>query len=205
MSTAQKHIPLFADNTLVIASHNKGKIAEIEAMVAQLGITVLSAGDFNIPEPEETGTTFAENATLKACHTTSRCSKAALADDSGLVIPALGGAPGIYSARWAGPDKDFSIAFSRIQKELGDKDHAAYFTCVLALNIPNGQTHLFEGRIHGTLHFPPRGTNGFGYDPIFIPNGYEKTFAEIPATEKNRISHRALAFEQLVSFLKANT
>lgn len=196
---------LFADNTLVIASHNKGKIAEIEAMVSSLGIKVLSAVDLNVSEPEETGDTFAENATLKACHTAMHSGKAALADDSGLVIPALGGAPGIYSARWAGPKKDFSVAFARIQSELGDKSPIAYFTCVLALNLSDGNTHIFEGRIDGTLHFPPRGDKGFGYDPVFIPNGYDKTFAEIDAIEKNRISHRARAFAQFVTFLKENT
>ncbi len=206
MNAAPKHIPaLFPDNVLVIASHNKGKIAEIQAMVHSLGIKVLSAGELNVDEPEETGDSFTENATLKACNTATQTGKAALADDSGLVVPAIGGAPGIYSARWAGPTKDFSIAFKRIQTELGDNIPAAHFMCVLALCLPDGTTYTFEGRIDGTLIFPPRGDHGFGYDPIFIPNNYDKTFAEIAPEEKNRISHRAKAFEKFVNFLEGNT
>lgn len=195
---------MFPDSTLVIASHNKGKISEINALVSTLGISVHCAADYNIDAPEETGKTFAENAALKAHTTSQQCGKAALADDSGLVIPALGGAPGIYSARWAGPNNDFSVAFDRIHSELGDKNPTAHFVCVLALHVPDQDTHLFEGRIDGTITFPPRGSKGFGYDPIFIPDGYDKTFAEIDPVEKNRISHRAQAFAKFVSFLKGN-
>lgn len=206
MSAAPQYIPaLFPDNVLVIASHNKGKIAEIQALVQSVGIKVLSAADLDVSEPEETGDSFTENATLKALHTTEHTGKAALADDSGLVVPAIGGAPGIYSARWAGPTKDFSIAFRRIQNELANQNPAAYFTCVLALSLPDGTIHTFKGRIDGTLHFPPRGDHGFGYDPIFIPTGYDKTFAEIAAEEKNLISHRAKAFQQFAQFLKGNS
>lgn len=193
---------IFDGKPMVIASHNTGKIREISAMIAPLGIRVLSAGDTNIEEPEETGSSFAENATLKSEHALSVTGYPALADDSGLVVPAIGGAPGIYSARWAGPDKDFSVAFERIKRELGDKPANAYFACVLALSIPEKGTEIFEGRIDGMLTFPPRGDKGFGYDPIFIPDGYDITFAEFEPQEKNRISHRARAFAQFLDFLK---
>ena len=191
---AQSQIP-----DLVIASHNAGKVREIGALIAPLGIRVLSA---NIIEPEETGETFAENAVLKALHASEAAKLPALADDSGLVVPAIGGAPGIYSARWAGPDKDFSVAFERIQNELGDKPKDAYFICVLALSIPGAGVEIFEGRINGHLTFPARGDKGFGYDPIFIPNGFDRTFAELDPDVKNGISHRARAFEKFLQFLK---
>lgn len=188
---------------LVIATHNRGKLAEFETLLAPLSIRVMSAAEANIAEPEETGDSFAANAELKARHAMRASDLPALADDSGLAIPALGGAPGVYSARWAGPRKDFSVAFARIQKELGEKDASAYFACVLCLCLPDGKTHLFEGRCDGRLTFPPRGKKGFGYDPIFIPRGYDITFAEMDAAEKNRISHRAKAFAQLMDFLRA--
>lgn len=187
--------------TLVIASHNAGKIKEIGELLKPFSIATKSAKDFSVDEPEETGSTFAENAELKAKHTAAQAKLPALADDSGLVVPALGGAPGIYSARWAGPDKNFASAFARIQSELGGKSSAAYFICTLALGLPDGKTHLFEGRIDGTLTFPPRGNQGFGYDPIFIPDGYAITFGEMDPVEKNRISHRARAFTKLIDFL----
>lgn len=191
-------------STLVIASHNEGKVREIRELLAPYSMKVISAGEAGVDEPEETGTTFAENAELKARNTAMKAKLPALADDSGLVIPALGGQPGIYSARWAGPNKDFTVAFARIQEELpaGEKNAAAYFVCTLSLCMPDGKTHTFEGRIDGTLIFPPRGEKGFGYDPIFIPNGYAISFAEIDPAEKNRISHRARAFEKLEQFLK---
>ena len=190
---------------LLIASHNEGKVAEFRALLAPLGIRVVSAAESHISEPEETGESFAANAELKARHCFAASGLAALADDSGLVIPALGGAPGIYSARWAGPGKDFSVAFARIQRELAERNLTtapAYFMCALALALPDGSCHHFEGRIEGDLSFPPRGEKGFGYDPIFVPEGYEQSFAEIDAQEKNRISHRARAFEKLLSFLE---
>jgi XTP/dITP diphosphohydrolase len=189
-------------DTLVIASHNEGKVREIRELLAPFKLKILSAGDAGIPEPEETGKTFTENAELKARHATEHAGLPSLADDSGLAVPAIGGAPGIYSARWAGPNKDFTVAFARIQAELGDKNPAAYFVCVLSLALPDGTVHNFEGRIDGKLTFPPRGTHGFGYDPIFIPDGYAISFAEFDAAEKNRISHRARAFEKLSAFLK---
>lgn len=187
---------------IVIASHNAGKIKEFGAMLAPFNIKVHSAADFTIDEPEETGETFAENALLKARHAAGKSHLPSMADDSGLVVPALGGAPGVYSARWAGPNKDFSVAFSRIQSELGNKDASAYFMCVLCLCLPDGRAEYFEGHIDGKLTFPPRGDKGFGYDPLFIPDGYDITFAEFDASEKNRISHRARAFEKLMEFLR---
>jgi XTP/dITP diphosphohydrolase len=193
-------------STLIIASHNESKVEEIREMLDAFGMKVISAAEAGIDEPEETGKTFAENAELKARHASKHSHLPALADDSGIVIPALGGAPGIYSARWAGPDKNFSVAFERIEKELKQKNAeenpAAYFICVLSLALPGGEIKNFEGRIDGKLIFPPRGAKGFGYDPIFIPDGYAKTFADIDPAEKNRISHRARAFEKFVAFLQ---
>ena len=210
-NTSLIHAALFSDKTLVIASHNDGKVTEIGELIAPLGIKAISATEANITEPEETGDTFEANAQLKAEHSAKSAKLPALADDSGLVVPAIGGAPGIYSARWAGPNKDFGAAFKRIQEELGDKPANAYFVCVLALCMPpaTGQeewkTHLFRGRIDGKLVFPPRGEKGFGYDPIFIPAGYDQSFAEINPTLKNRISHRARAFEKFLHFLNHST
>ena len=195
---------LFAGKPLVIASHNQGKVAEIRAMIAPFGIEVKSASEANIEEPEETGLSFAENAELKACHAMQATSLPSLADDSGLVIPALDGAPGIYSARWAGPGKDFSVAFSRIQTLLDEKKLRtadAYFIADLCLCLPGGAIHHFEGRVDGTLTFPPRGTQGFGYDPIFIPKDHDLTFGEIVPEKKHRMSHRARAFEKFLHFL----
>ena len=195
----------FAGHPLVIASHNAGKVKEIGALIAPLGIKVLSATEAGVDEPEETGDTFIANASLKSENACAISNLPSLADDSGLVVPAIGGAPGIYSARWAGPNKDFNTAFARIQSELGDKSTAAYFVCVLALSLPNQSTEIFEGRIHGTLTFPPRGQKGFGYDPIFIPEGHTQTFAEIDPDLKNNISHRAKAFALFLSHLKATS
>lgn len=194
---------------LLLASHNKGKVEELRALLAPLGIQVISAKEAGIDEPEETGTTFAENAQLKAEHAAAQSGLPALADDSGLVIPALGGAPGIYSARWAGPDKDFTAAFARIRSELDARGATslpeAHFSCALCLYIPGESAHLFEGKADGTLTFPPRGDRGFGYDPVFIPAGYDITFGEMAEAEKNRISHRAEAFSQLKAFLQRRT
>ncbi|MCE2927228.1 MAG: RdgB/HAM1 family non-canonical purine NTP pyrophosphatase [Rickettsiales bacterium] len=188
---------------LLLATHNAGKLAEIRAMLAPLGLNVTSAGELNIPEPEETADSFHGNAELKARACMAASGLLSLADDSGLVIPALGGAPGIYSARWAGPDKNFSIAFDRIQRELGGKKNVeAYFICVLCLCAPDGKVDFFEGRLTGQLTFPPRGEKGFGYDPIFVPDGFIQTLAEIEPAVKNKISHRAAAFEGLINTLK---
>ena len=190
------------DDSLIIASHNAGKVREIGELIAPLGIRAISASEAGVDEPEETGDSFAENATLKSEYSCLMTGLAALADDSGLVVPAIGGAPGIYSARWAGPNKDFKVAFDRIQEELGDLPTDAYFICVLALSIPGTPPHIFEGRIDGTLTFPPRGDKGFGYDPIFVPEGHSKTFAELDPAYKNSISHRARAFAQFLEFLQ---
>lgn len=192
---------------LVIASHNKDKVKEIEDLLAPLGTSVISAKALNLPEPEETGMTFAENAAIKS-ETAARLSNHyALADDSGLCVPALGGAPGIYSARWAGKDKDFSVAMERVRRELEEKKlnptgQNAYFICAIALTSPEGKTEIFEGRIDGKLTFPPRGTKGFGYDPIFIPEGYQRTFGEIDMSEKHTMSHRARALAKFAAYLK---
>ncbi len=193
---------------IVIASHNKGKVKEIGELLAPLGFSVVSAGEMNVDEPEETGLTFAENALLKAHNTTAKTGLVALADDSGLAIPALGGAPGIFSARWAGENKDFTVAFARIEKELKAKNiedintTKASFICSLCLYFPGGENHIFEGRIDGTLQFPPQGEKGFGYDPVFIPDGYDITFAQMDHYKKQAISHRARAFKKLVEFLE---
>jgi XTP/dITP diphosphohydrolase len=188
----------FEHDRLVIASHNPGKVVEITALLAPFGIEILGAAALGLPEPEETGSTFEENAALKAHAAVDAIGLPALADDSGLVVPALGGAPGIYSARWAGPAKDFSAAMARVHDELGDKDRAASFVSVLALAWPDGEAALFRGEIAGTLTWPPRGDNGFGYDPIFIPEGDTQTFGELPASRKYAIDHRARAFQKLV-------
>ena len=186
---------------LVVASHNAGKVREIKALLGPHGIEAISAGSLGLPEPEETGTTFAANAELKALASAKASRHAALADDSGLCVAALDGAPGIYSARWAGPTKDFRIAMTRIHDELRHKGvttSAAKFVCALSVAMPNGELQTFEGEVHGHLTFPPRGDHGFGYDPIFIANGMEETFAEIDPAKKHAMSHRAKAFEKLL-------
>ena len=184
---------------LVIASHNPGKIVEITALLAPFGIEVLGAAALGLAEPEETGDTFEANAALKAHAAAQATGLPALADDSGLVVPALGGAPGIYSARWAGAAKDFSVAMARVNRDLGDKDRSASFVSVLALAWPTGEEALFRGEVAGTLTWPPRGDNGFGYDPMFIPEGYAQTFGELPQQVKYAIDHRARAFAKLVA------
>jgi XTP/dITP diphosphohydrolase len=187
-----------AGQRLVVASHNTGKVTEIETLLAPYGVATVGAAALGLPEPEETGATFEENAELKARAAAEASGLVALSDDSGLVVPALGGAPGIYSARWAGPGKDFRAAMERVQRELGDKDRRATFVAVLALASPDGGIAAFRGEVHGTLVWPPRGERGFGYDPIFVPDGYETTFGEMDPDLKHKISHRARAFEKLV-------
>jgi len=187
---------------LVIASHNRGKLAEIAPLVQVFGIETVSAGDLHLPEPDETGTSFRANAELKALAAVEGSGLPALADDSGLVIPALDGAPGIYSARWAGPMKDFSVATGRVSAELerlGATDLSAHFVCALTLAWPEGPLVTVEGIVQGTLVFPPRGKRGFGYDPIFVANGYDVTFGEMEPELKHGISHRADAFNKLVA------
>ena len=183
---------------LVIASHNPGKIAEIEELLMPYGVTAIGASALGLTEPEETGATFEANAALKAHAAAKASALPSLADDSGLVVPALDGAPGIYSARWAGPTKDFRIAMERVQRELGDKPRRAHFVAVLALAWSDGGEALFRGEVYGQLTWPPRGERGFGYDPIFVPDGDDQTFGELDPDLKHQISHRARAFAKLV-------
>ena len=188
----------FTGDRLVIASHNQGKVEEISALLAPFAIHAVSAGALGIAEPEETGDSFEANAALKAKAAAGASGLPAIADDSGLAVLALGGAPGIYSARWAGPDKDFRIAMQRVHRELADRDRSARFVAALALVWPDGDTEIFRGEVAGKLVWPPRGDRGFGYDPIFAPDGGAATFGEIEPAEKHKISHRARAFAKLV-------
>ena len=183
---------------VVAATHNKGKLRELRDLLTPHGVALVSAAELDLPEPEETGDTFVANALIKARAAISS-GLPALADDSGLVVPALGGAPGIYSARWAGPAKDFRTAMARVERELGQQDRRARFVAVLALAWPDGEEALFRGEAHGHLTFPPKGERGFGYDPIFVPDGYELTFGEMGPELKHQISHRARAFAKLVA------
>ena len=185
---------------LVVASHNPGKVREIEELLRPCGFRPLSAAGLGLPEPEETGATFVENATIKALSAARAANLPALADDFGLVVPTLGGAPGIHSARWAGPERDFAAAMRRVQSALADTpDRHAHFICALALAWPDGHVETFEGRVDGTLVWPPRGTRGFGYDPMFLPESGTLTFGEMEPAAKHAISHRARAFAQLVA------
>jgi XTP/dITP diphosphohydrolase len=188
----------FRGDRLVIASHNQGKVEEIGALVARYAVDVVSAGALGLPEPEETGDSFEANAVLKARAAAISSELPALADDSGLVVPGLGGAPGIYSARWAGPAKDFGAAMARVHRELGDRDRSAIFVAVLALAWPHSGIEWFRGEVAGHLVWPPRGELGFGYDPMFVPEGGGiQTFGEMDPAEKHQISHRARAFARL--------
>ena len=189
---------------LVVASHNKGKVREIEALLAPLGIQPVSAADLGLAEPEETEPSFVGNAVLKAKAAWEACGQAVLADDSGLEAFGLGGAPGIYSARWAGPKQDFALAMQRVWDQLvdtGAADFTARFVCVLALIESDGTLQTFEGEVCGSLVWPPRGDKGFGYDPMFVPDGFDITFGEMDPDEKHARSHRARAFEKLVAQL----
>lgn len=188
-------------SVLVVASHNPGKVREIEDLLAPYRIVAKSAAELDLPEPEETGSTFADNAALKARAAAQASGLPALSDDSGLAVTALGGAPGIYSARWAGPEKDFSAAMGRVRRDLKERnieDYSAKFVCALALAEPDGESEIFEGEVHGHLEFPPRGDKGFGYDPIFVPEGFTQTFGEIAPAQKHAMSHRARAFAKFV-------
>jgi len=191
-----------APGKLVIASHNDGKVREIEALLGPYGIQPVSAKSLDLPEPEETGTTFVANAELKALQAADLSGLPALADDSGLCVEALNGDPGIFSARWAGPDKDFGLAMKLVEDNLAaagpDTVRDAHFVCALALAWPDGHVEWFEGRVDGKLVWPPRGEHGFGYDPMFVPDGHERTFGEMTHDEKTPLTHRAAAFRQLV-------
>ena len=185
---------------LVVASHNAGKVREIRELVAPHGLAVVSAGELGLPEPEETGDTFVANAELKAVAAAQGSGLPALSDDSGLEVEALGGAPGIYSARWAGEAKDFALAMRRVAEEVRGRGGwveagpRANFTCALCLAWPDGATELFEGKVYGHLVWPPRGSRGFGYDPMFVADGERLTFGEMEPDAKHAISHRARAF-----------
>jgi XTP/dITP diphosphohydrolase len=200
----------FDGDTLVLATHNPGKVREIADLLAPFDIRTLAAGDLGLPEPVEDGDSFAANAEIKARAIANGSGKPALADDSGLCVASLDGAPGIYSARWAGPDKDFLLAMARVEQELtargaeDDGARRAHFACALCLAWPDGpdgsggHVEHFEGRVDGHLVFPPRGTRGFGYDPIFIADGERETFGEMAPEKKHAMSHRARAFAKLV-------
>ena len=194
---------------LVIATHNKGKLREIRALLAPFGIECLSAADLDLPEPEETGVTFADNADLKARAASDLSGLPALSDDSGLCVDALGGRPGVFTANWAEDaqgERDWMRGMTRVWEELEaagpDASRDAHFVCALAIAWPNdGQCETFEGRVDGSLVWPPRGEKGFGYDPIFVANGYDITFGEMDPDEKHAISHRAAAFRKLMAAL----
>lgn len=195
---------------IVIATHNLGKLAEMQRMLAPYGLECVSAGELGLQEPEEVGTTFIENALIKARFAAVESGLPALADDSGLCVEALGGRPGVYTADWAerhwyeGPEgRDWFMAMGKVEGLLcehgPDVGRAAHFACVLALAWPDGVDAVYEGRVDGTMTWPPRGRLGFGFDPVFVPRGYNQTFAEIPPADKARISHRADAFAKLVA------
>ena len=196
--------------TLVIATHNAGKLKEISALFAPYGVNCISAGSLGLPEPDETGKTFVENALIKARAAAENSGLPALADDSGLCVAALDDAPGVYTADWAErqwfegpPGRDWYMAMGKVEGLLAEKgpqaDRSCWFACVLAIAWPDGESAVYEGRADGTLTWPPRGTMGFGYDPVFVPLGGNLTFAELQPEEKHRISHRADAFARLVS------
>ena len=190
----------FEDGRLVIASHNPGKVREIAELLAPYAVDCVSAAELDLPEPAETAESFTGNAELKALAAARTSGLPALADDSGLSVDALGGAPGVFSARWAGPKKDFAMAMQRVERQLGpDADRRAHFTSVLALAWPDGHVESFEGKVEGRLVWPPRGERGFGYDPIFLPEGRSHTFGEMDPAGKHEISHRAVAFRQLIA------
>ena len=190
----------FTENRLVIASHNPGKVREISDLLIPWSISVVSAAELDLPEPEETGLSFRANAKLKSDAAAFVARLPALADDSGLAVNALNGAPGIYSARWAGAEKNFSVAMARVNREMGDNpDRGAQFVCALALTWPDGHSEVFEGSVGGTLVWPPRGKRGFGYDPMFLGDGDAGTYGEIAPEEKHSRSHRAIAFRKLIA------
>ncbi|MGB3721440.1 MAG: RdgB/HAM1 family non-canonical purine NTP pyrophosphatase [Pacificimonas sp.] len=195
-----KHRKL-APGRLVIASHNPGKVREIGALLGPFGVEAVSAGELDLPEPEETEATFTGNAELKALAAARASGLPALADDSGLCVHALDGDPGIYSARWGGAEKDFGHAMRTVHEKMAEADSddtSAHFTCALSLAWPDGHVETFEGHVHGRIVWPPRGDRGFGYDPVFLRTGDELTFAEMDPDHKHRIGHRAAAFDQLV-------
>lgn len=196
MTTASRRL---LAQELVIASHNRGKIPEFARLLAPLQLTLSSAADLGLPEPEETGTTFEANAAIKARAIAEACGQICLSDDSGLAVEALGGDPGVYSARWAGEPRDFNVAMQRVETALqGKENRRAKFITVLALCWPDGAVEFFAGEVVGALVWPPRGTEGFGYDAMFVPDGYTQTFGEMPPEQKALISHRGAACTALL-------
>lgn len=194
--------PRFTSQRLVIATHNKGKLREFAQILGPHFGSIVSAGELGLAEPEETGTSFVENSLLKARAGAIATNSITLADDSGLCVHALNGDPGLYSARWAGPDKNFRHAMQRVHNALGNSaDRSAYFIAVLTLVMPDGSHQIFEGRVDGTIIWPPRGDKGHGYDPVFVPKGDARTFAEMTEDEKNAISHRGRAIQKLLAWL----
>lgn len=196
-------LKLEAGTRLVVATHNPGKAREL-AEILDGRFELVAAGELGLPEPDETETTFAGNALLKARHAADASGLIALADDSGLSVKALDGAPGVFSARWAGPEKDFGLAMRKVEQrleEVGGDDFSAWFTCALAVAWPHGPVVVAEGRVDGVLTFPPRGDKGFGYDPIFLPEGLDRTFGEMEPAAKDAMSHRARAFVKLKAAL----
>ena len=189
---------------IIFASHNKGKIAEIKQILGPFGINVISSDDVDLPDVEETGTTFEENAALKAVTIAKLKGVPCIADDSGLCVNALNGRPGVYSARYA-PNRDFDKAMDKLLheiKEANTSDRTAYFACVLALGYPDGTYKCFEGRVDGMISQEKQGAGGFGFDPVFVPLGYDKTFAELGHEVQNKISHRGRALEKFTQYLK---
>ncbi len=194
---------LLPGTTLVAATHNPGKAKELVALLDGR-FEILAAGSLGLPEPDETESTFTGNALLKARHAARQSGQIAIADDSGLSVAALEGSPGIFSARWAGPSKDFAAAMDKVEEriiETGSQDRSAWFTSALAVAWPDGPAVVVEGRVDGQLVFPGRGDRGFGYDPIFVPDGYSLTFGEMDPAQKDALSHRARAFEKLKAAL----
>ena len=189
----------------MLATHNPGKVTELAELLGPRGLVVVSAGELGLPEPDETETTFIGNARLKALAAATLSGLPAIADDSGLCVDALGGAPGIYSARWAmvetGADKDFAAAMARVNDELGDQPRSAHFICALCAAWPDGHTEVAQGRVDGALVWPPRGSNGFGYDAMFLMDGRSQTYGEMSRADKEADNHRARAFSQLAALL----
>lgn len=199
------HLRIPAGATLVLATHNPGKLREFAELLAPFGVTIVTAGALGLAEPDETAPDFAGNARIKAAAAAEASGLPALADDSGFSVAALNGAPGVYSARWAGPTKDFAAAMARVHSELGDApDQSAWFTCALCLAFPGGESILFEGRSDGHVVWPPRGTGGFGYDPIFVPADGARSYGEMSQAEKHATSHRVRALGQMTAALFPN-
>ena len=191
------------NSKIVLATHNKGKVPELASLVQPFGCTVISAGELNVSEPIEDGITFEENALIKARNSAKATGLIALADDSGLSVRALGGRPGIHSARYAGVSKDFDVAMDKLHRELEDTtdmtDLSAHFVCALAIVTPDGKEKVFRGEVHGTLVFPKQGDRGFGFDPVFIPLGHDITFGQMNPADKHAMSHRADAFKKMLT------